>query len=59
MIRDAVRSAVADPQFVGAMQKISSQVAYLDQPEFEKFVAQESRAMAALVNRIGRLEEKK
>src|SRR2546426_383556 len=59
VIRDAVRSAVADPEFVGAMRKISSQVAYLDQPEFEKFVAQESRAMAALVNRIGRLEEKK
>ncbi len=31
----------------------------MDQPEFEKFVARESRAMAALVNRIGRLEEKK
>src|SRR3989454_5735290 len=59
VIRDAVRSAVADPEFVGAMQKISSQVAYMDQPEFEKFVAQESRAMAALVERIGRLEEKK
>ncbi len=59
VIRDAVRSAVADPEFVGAMQKISSQVAYMDQPEFEKFVARESRAMAALVNRIGRLEEKK
>jgi len=59
VIRDAVRSAVADPEFVGAMQNISSQVAYMDQPEFEKFVARESRAMAALVNRIGRLEEKK
>jgi tripartite-type tricarboxylate transporter receptor subunit TctC len=58
-IRDAVRTAVADPDFVAAMQKISSQVAYMDQPEFEKFVAAESRAMAALVKRIGRIEEKK
>jgi tripartite-type tricarboxylate transporter receptor subunit TctC len=58
-IRDAVRTAVADPDFVAAMQKISSQVAYMDQPEFEKFVAGESRAMAALVKRIGRIEEKK
>jgi len=58
-IGDAVRTAVADPDFVAAMQKISSQVAYMDQPEFEKFVAVESRAMAALVKRIGRIAEKK
>jgi tripartite-type tricarboxylate transporter receptor subunit TctC len=59
VIRDAARTAIADPDFVAAMQKISSQVAYMDQPEFEKFVATESRAMAALVKRIGRIEEKK
>jgi tripartite-type tricarboxylate transporter receptor subunit TctC len=59
VIRDAARTAIADPDFVAAMQKISSQVAYMDQPEFEKFVAAESRAMAALVKRIGRIEEKK
>jgi tripartite-type tricarboxylate transporter receptor subunit TctC len=59
VIRDALRAAIADPDFVAAMQKISSQVAYMDMPEFEKFVAQESRSMAALVKRIGRIEEKK
>ena len=59
VIRDAVRVAVADPDFTGALQKISAAVAYLDLPEFQKFVADETRAMAAVVKRIGRLEEKK
>jgi len=59
VIRDAVRVAVADPDFVGALQKISAAVAYLDLPEFQKFVADETRAMAAVVKRIGRVEEKK
>src|SRR6267143_636890 len=59
VIRDAVRVAVADPDFVGALQKISATVAYLDLPEFQKFVADETRAMAAVVKRIGRVEEKK
>jgi tripartite-type tricarboxylate transporter receptor subunit TctC len=59
VIRDAVRVAVADPDFTGALQKISAAVAYLDLPEFQKFVADETRAMAAVVKRIGRVEEKK
>jgi tripartite-type tricarboxylate transporter receptor subunit TctC len=59
VIRDAVRMAVADPDFVGALQKISAAVAYLDMPEFERFVADETRAMATVVKRIGRIEEKK
>ena len=59
VIRDAVRVAVADPDFTGALQKISATVAYLDLPEFQKFVADETRAMAAVVKRIGRVEEKK
>ena len=59
VIRDAVRMAVADPDFTGALQKISATVAYLDLPEFQKFVADETRAMAAVVKRIGRVEEKK
>jgi len=59
VIRDAIRMAVADPDFTGALQKISAAVAYLDLPEFQKFVADETRAMAAVVKRIGRVEEKK
>ena len=59
VIRDAVRMAVADPDFTGALQKISATVAYLDLPEFQKFVADETRTMAAVVKRIGRVEEKK
>ncbi len=59
VIRDAVRVAVADPDFVGALQRISATVAYLDLPEFQKFVADETLAMAAVVKRIGRVEEKK
>jgi tripartite-type tricarboxylate transporter receptor subunit TctC len=59
VIRHAVRMAVADPDFTGALQKISATVAYLDLPEFQKFVADETRAMAAVVKRIGRVEEKK
>jgi tripartite-type tricarboxylate transporter receptor subunit TctC len=59
VIRDAVRQVVADPDFTGALQKMTSSVAYLDMPEFQKFVAADTRAMAALVKKVGRIEEKK
>jgi tripartite-type tricarboxylate transporter receptor subunit TctC len=59
VIREAARTAIADPDFVAALQKLSSPVAYMDAPEFEKFVAEDSRAMSALVRKIGRIEEKK
>jgi len=58
VIREAARAAVADPDFVAALQKLSSPVAYLDLPEFEKFVAEDARVMGALVRKIGRIEQK-
>ena len=58
VIRDAVRATAADPDFVAALQKLSSPVAYLDMPEFQKFVAEDARVMGALVRKIGRIEQK-
>ncbi len=58
VIRDAVRATTADPDFVAALQKLSSPVAYLDMPEFQKFVAEDARVMGALVRKIGRIEQK-
>jgi tripartite-type tricarboxylate transporter receptor subunit TctC len=58
VIREAARVAMADPDFVAALQKLSSPVAYMDMPEFEKFVAEDARVMGALVRKIGRIEQK-
>jgi tripartite-type tricarboxylate transporter receptor subunit TctC len=58
-LRDATRQAVADPDFRGAMDRLSTPVAYLDAPEFQKFWDQDARRLAEAVRRVGKVEEKK
>ena len=52
-LRDSVRQAVADPQFLQALAAMSTPLAYLDAPEFARFVEQDAVKMAAVVQRIG------
>jgi tripartite-type tricarboxylate transporter receptor subunit TctC len=58
-LRDAVRAAVADPQFKGAMEKVQTPIAYLDAPEFRGFLAKDAARLKVAVEKIGRLDDKK
>ena len=57
-LRDTIRQVVQDPDFKSAMAKIETPIAYLDAPDFQKFVESDARRLEAAVKRIGRVEEK-
>jgi len=58
-LRDAVRQAVEDSEFKGAMAKLETPIAYMDAPEFQKFWDKDARMLADAIKRVGRIEEKK
>ncbi len=58
-LRDAVRAAVADPQFRGAMEKVQTPISYLDAPAFRDFLARDAARLKVAVEKIGRVDEKK
>jgi tripartite-type tricarboxylate transporter receptor subunit TctC len=51
-LREAVRAAVADPQFKGAMEKVQTPIAYLDAPEFAAFLARDAARLKSAVEKI-------
>ncbi len=53
-LRAAVRAAVADPQFSGAMAKVRTPVNYLDAPEFQQFWFADAKRLRAAVIKIGK-----
>jgi tripartite-type tricarboxylate transporter receptor subunit TctC len=59
VLRDAVRKAVADPDFKTAMDRVNSPIHYLDAPEFRKYWEADAKRLAAVVKAIGRQEDKK
>jgi len=58
-LREAVKKAVADPEFKSAMEKIETPVAYLDAPEFQKFWDKDAKRLADAVRNVGKVEDKK
>ena len=58
-LRKAIGESAVDADFRGAMDKISTPIQYLDQPEFSKFFASDAKRLADAVRTIGRVEEKK
>jgi tripartite-type tricarboxylate transporter receptor subunit TctC len=58
-LRAAVRAAVADPQFVSAMAKISTPISYLDAPEFKDFWVADAARLRVAVEKIGKAAAKK
>jgi tripartite-type tricarboxylate transporter receptor subunit TctC len=58
-LRDAVRSAVNDPDFKAAMDKVATPISYLDAPEFQKFWDHDAKRLAVALEKIGKVEEKK
>jgi tripartite-type tricarboxylate transporter receptor subunit TctC len=57
-LREAVRAAVADPQFKGAMDKVQTPISYLDAPEFAKFLAIDAARLKVAVEKIGKVAGK-
>ncbi len=57
-LRAAVRAAVNDPQFKGAMEKVSTPISYLDAPEFAKFLAADAARLKVAVEKIGKVDSK-
>jgi tripartite-type tricarboxylate transporter receptor subunit TctC len=57
-LRAAVRAAVADPQFVAAMNKVSTPISYLDAPEFKDFWVADAARLRVAVEKIGKSMKK-
>jgi tripartite-type tricarboxylate transporter receptor subunit TctC len=57
-LRDAVRAAVADPEFKAAMDKLETPVAFKQGEEFQKFFDADARRLAEGVRKVGRIETK-
>jgi tripartite-type tricarboxylate transporter receptor subunit TctC len=57
-LREAVRAAVADPQFKGAMEKVATPIQYLDAPQFREFLARDAARLKVAVEKIGPSDRK-
>ena len=57
-LRDAMREVMKDPQVTSVFVKAGSPPAYMDQPEFVRFVEADAKRLIPVVKKIGRLDEK-
>jgi tripartite-type tricarboxylate transporter receptor subunit TctC len=55
-LRDAMREVMRDPQVTSIFEKAGSPPAYLDQPEFIRFVEADAARLIPAVKKIGRLD---
>lgn len=55
-LREGMRAAMADPETRRVFEAAGSPPAYLDQPEFQDFVAKDSARLIEAVRKIGRVE---
>jgi tripartite-type tricarboxylate transporter receptor subunit TctC len=55
-LRDAMRQAMANPEVVRVFENAGSPPAYLDAPEFERFVQADSARLIEAVRKIGKVE---
>jgi tripartite-type tricarboxylate transporter receptor subunit TctC len=55
-LREAMAQAVKSPEVIKTFETAGSPVAYLDAPEFSKFVETDSARLVTAVKRIGRVE---
>lgn len=57
-LREATKKAVQDVEFKGAMEKAKTPIAYLDQDQFKEFWDEDAQRIAAIIQKIGRIEAK-
>jgi tripartite-type tricarboxylate transporter receptor subunit TctC len=55
-LREAMARAVKSPEVTKPLETAGSPVAYMDAPEFSKFIAEDSARLIAAVKKIGRVE---
>ena len=55
-LREAMAQAVKSPEVIKTFETAGSPVAYMDAPEFSKFIETDSARLVAAVKRIGRVE---
>src|SRR5215212_7684866 len=55
-LREAMAQAVKSPEVIRTFETAGSPVAYMDAPEFSKFVAEDSARLIAAVKKIGKVE---
>jgi tripartite-type tricarboxylate transporter receptor subunit TctC len=58
VLRDAVRRAMQDPEFKGAMDKVQVPIAYQDAEEFRAWWDADAGRLADVIKSIGRVEAK-
>ena len=57
-LRDAMRQVMVDPAVTSVFVRAASPPAYMDQPEFQKFVDADAKRLIPVIKKIGRLDEK-
>ena len=57
-LRDAMREVMKNPQVTDVFVKAASPPAYMDQPEFQKFVDDDAKRLIPVIRKIGPLTEK-
>jgi Uncharacterized protein conserved in bacteria len=58
-LREALRAAVADPEFKGAMDKLETPITFKQGDDFARFFAADAKRLAEGVRKVGKVEEKK
>ena len=58
-LREALRQAVEDPAFRGAMDKLNTPIAFKQGAEFQRFFDTDARRLAEGVRKVGKIEVKK
>jgi tripartite-type tricarboxylate transporter receptor subunit TctC len=54
--REAINTAAHSPEFLGTLDKLGQELAYMDQPEFAKFWTADARKIEDAINSIGRVQ---
>ena len=55
-LREAIKTAAHSKEFLGTLDKLGQELAYMDQPEFAKFWAADAKKMEDAINSIGRVQ---
>lgn len=55
-LREAINTAAHSKEFLGTLDKLGQELAYMDQPEFSQFWASDAKRMEDAINAIGRVQ---
>ena len=55
-LREAINTAAHSKEFLGTLDKLGQELAYMDQPDFAKFWTADAKKMEDAINSIGRVQ---